>query len=74
MGRAQMTGPLREAYLDVVDPRTFEGVHDIAALPGQDTFTAIGSAWLGSTRLIDNVPLVVPAVPPAGVLHASVSP
>jgi pantothenate synthetase len=49
-------------------------VHDIAALPGQDTFTAIGSAWLGSTRLIDNVPLVVPAVPPAGVLHASVSP
>jgi pantoate--beta-alanine ligase len=73
-GRAQMTAPLREAYLDVVDPRTFEGVHDIAALPGQDTFTAIGSAWLGSTRLIDNVPLVVPAVPSNAVLHASVSP
>jgi pantoate--beta-alanine ligase len=72
-GRAQMTAPLREAYLDVVDPRTFEGVHDIAALPGQDTFTAIGSAWLGSTRLIDNVPLIVPAVPSNAVLHESVS-
>jgi len=58
-GRPQITGPLREAYLDVVDPVTFEGVPDIAAQPGRE-FTAIGSAWLGSTRLIDNVPLTVP--------------
>ena len=72
-GRAQITGPLREAYLDVVDPVSFEGVPDIGARPGQPEFTAIGSAWLGSTRLIDNVPLTVPAVPANAVLHASVT-
>jgi pantoate--beta-alanine ligase len=81
-GRAQLTAPLREAYLDVVDPLTFEGVHDIAhnVIPslsrdshGDSHFIAIGSAWLGSTRLIDNVPLVVPAVPSGVVLHESVS-
>jgi pantoate--beta-alanine ligase len=76
-GRAQMTTPLREAYLDVVDPHTFEGIHDIAhvipSLSRDSHFLAIGSAWLGSTRLIDNVPLVVPAVPTNAVLHASVS-
>ena len=55
-GRAQIAGPMREAYLDVVDPVTFEGVPDIGARPGQKDFIAIGSAWLGSTRLIDNVP------------------
>jgi pantoate--beta-alanine ligase len=70
-GRPQITGPLREAYLDVVDPVTFEGVPDIAAAPGGE-FTAIGSAWLGSTRLIDNVPLTVPGVPAKAGLHASV--
>jgi hypothetical protein len=40
---------------------------------GDSHFIAIGSAWLGSTRLIDNVPLVVPAVPSGVVLHESVS-
>ena len=72
-GRAQIVAPLREAYLDVVDPVTFEAVPDFAARPGQTPFTAIGSVWLGSTRLIDNVPLTVPAVPANAVLHASVS-
>ena len=84
-GRAQMTAPLREAYLDVVDPRTFEAIPDIpppchpeqravgASSRGRH-FLAIGSAWLGSTRLIDNVPLVIPAVPPETAVHASVSP
>ena len=79
-GRAQMTESLREAYLDVVDPVTFEGVPDIGvpAVPRQArddrTFVAIASAWLGSTRLIDNVAVSVPAAPPNAVLHASVAP
>ena len=72
-GRAQIIAPLREAYLDVVDPQTFEAVPDIGSRPGQTSFTAIGSAWVGSTRLIDNVPLTVPAVPANAVLHESVS-
>jgi pantoate--beta-alanine ligase len=72
-GRSQIAAPLREAYLDVVDPVTFEAVPDIGSRPGPDAFTAIGSAWLGSTRLIDNVPLTVPAVPADAVLHASVT-
>lgn len=73
-GRAHIAAPLREAYLDVVDPVTFEAVTDIAARPQQKHFTAIGSAWLGTTRIIDNVPLTVPVVPHNVVLHASVSP
>lgn len=73
-GRAHIAAPLREAYLDVVDPVTFEAVTDIAARPQQKHFIAIGSAWLGTTRIIDNVPLTVPAVPHNVVLHASVSP
>lgn len=72
-GRAHVAAPLREAYLDVVDPVTFEAVPDIGTRPGQKNFTAIGSAWLGTTRIIDNVPLTVPAVPANAVLHASVS-
>jgi len=72
-GRAQIAGPLREAYLDVVDPVTFDAVHDIASRSGQKDFIAIGSAWLGTTRIIDNVPLIVPAVPANAILHASVS-
>jgi pantoate--beta-alanine ligase len=72
-GRAQIAAPLREAYLDVVDPVSFEGVPDIDVRPAQRDFIAIGSAWLGSTRLIDNVPLTVPAVPASAVLHASVT-
>ena len=38
---------MREAYLDVVDPVTFEAVADIGAGGADHTFTAIGSAWLG---------------------------
>jgi pantoate--beta-alanine ligase len=72
-GRAHIVAPLREAYLDIVVPQTFEAVPDISARPTQISFTAIGSAWLGSTRLIDNVPLTVPAVPANAVLHASVA-
>jgi pantoate--beta-alanine ligase len=72
-GRTLISAPLREAYLDVVDPLTFEGVPDIGTHPAGQEFTAIGSAWLGSTRLLDNVPLTVPAVPANAVLHASVT-
>jgi len=72
-GRAQIAAPLREAYLDVVDPLTFEAVPDTTSRPEQKNFIAIGSAWLGTTRIIDNVPLTVPAVPANAVLHASVT-
>jgi len=47
--RALLVAPLREAYLDAVDPQTFE------AAPLQAPAIAIGSAWLGTTRLLDNV-------------------
>jgi pantoate--beta-alanine ligase len=72
-GRAQISGPMREAYLDVVDPLTFEAVPDIARRSAGDPVTAIGSAWLGSTRLIDNVSWNVPAAAGRADLHASVS-
>ena len=49
-GRVELRPPLREAYLDVVDPRTFAPEAQIGA-----PALAIGSAWLGTTRLIDNV-------------------
>ena len=51
-GRAELAPPLREAYLDVVDPRTFVPEHEVA-VPA----LAIGSAWIGTTRLIDNEPI-----------------
>jgi len=63
--RALLASPLREAYLDAVDPRTFE------AAPLRAPAIAIGSAWLGTTRLLDNIgvagadgrdPLVTPAL------------
>jgi pantoate--beta-alanine ligase len=45
--------PMREAYLDIVDATTFEPlVHPVAPA------LAIGSAWLGSTRLLDNIPIL----------------
>lgn len=47
--RALLVAPLREAYLDAVDPRTF------AAVPLRAPAIAIGSAWLGMTRLLDNI-------------------
>lgn len=51
-GRAELRSPLREAYLDVVDPRTFAPAPEIRA-----PALAIGSAWIGTTRLIDNEPI-----------------
>jgi pantoate--beta-alanine ligase len=53
-GRAELAAPLREAYLDVVDPVTFDAP---AAL--RPPVLAIASAWLGTTRLIDNEPIEV---------------
>jgi pantoate--beta-alanine ligase len=50
--RALITPPLREAYLDLVDPLTFRSTFDLAKAS-----LAIGSVWAGATRLIDNVPL-----------------
>jgi pantoate--beta-alanine ligase len=72
-GRAHIVAPLREAYLDLVDPATFQPVHH-AGGAGPHDLTAIGSMWLGSTRLIDNVPVNVPAVRPGGPVHASATP
>jgi pantoate--beta-alanine ligase len=84
-GRAQIVAPLREAYLDLVDPATFLAVPNVAAEGVPPMLTAIGSMWLGSTRLIDNVP--VPVVVPSSstvipslsrdsdpALHASAAP
>jgi pantoate--beta-alanine ligase len=51
-GRLELRAPMREAYLDVVDPRTF-APEDRVATPA----LAIGSAWLGVTRLLDNEPI-----------------
>jgi pantoate--beta-alanine ligase len=51
-GRAELVPPLREAYLDVVDPATFAPPHELRA-----PALAIGSAWAGATRLIDNEPI-----------------
>ncbi|HEY0394328.1 MAG TPA: pantoate--beta-alanine ligase [Candidatus Elarobacter sp.] len=48
-GRAALRAPLREAYLDIVDPDTFEAAPRIGA-----PALAIASAWAGTTRLIDN--------------------
>lgn len=70
-GRAHVVAPMREAYLDVVDPVTFAPVPDLA--PAADAI-AVGSVWLGSTRLIDNVPLDVPAALAGDALHLSVVP
>lgn len=53
-GRALFAPPLREAYLDVVDPNTFAPVERLEA---EQRALAIGSVWLGAARLIDNVPL-----------------
>ncbi len=55
-GRAELVAGTREAYLDVVDPATFDPPERVG--PGA---LAIGSVWLGTTRLIDNQPIAVPA-------------
>jgi pantoate--beta-alanine ligase len=53
-GRAVLAAPLREAYLDVVDPATFVAVARV-----RPPALAIASAWAGTTRLIDNEPIEV---------------
>jgi len=50
--RRRIVAPLREAYLDLVDPLTFRPTADLAKAS-----LAIGSVWAGTTRLIDNVPI-----------------
>ena len=52
VGRAELVAPLREAYLDVVDPATFAATDAI-----RPPALAIASGWCGATRLIDNEPL-----------------
>ena len=51
-GRAELAAPLREAYLDLVDPATFLPAEDV-----HEPVLAIASAWAGTTRLIDNEPV-----------------
>lgn len=51
-GRAELVETTREAYLDLVDPRTF--VPPERLVP---PVLAIGSVWAGTTRLIDNEPV-----------------
>jgi pantoate--beta-alanine ligase len=51
-GRAELVEVTREAYLDVVDPRTFAPPERLVA-----PVLAIGSVWAGTTRLIDNEPI-----------------
>ena len=55
-GRAELSPALREAYLDVVDPETFAATGEI-----RPPALAIASAWLGTTRLIDNEPIELDA-------------
>jgi pantoate--beta-alanine ligase len=62
-GRVQVRMPLREAYLDVVDAETFAPVGIVAAQARPRALLAIGSVWLGQTRLIDNLPLTVAPQP-----------
>lgn len=52
-GRSQLAAPLREAYLDIVDPRTFTAPDRVGA-----PALAIASGWCGTTRLIDNEPIL----------------
>ena len=54
-GRTELVPPLREAYLDIVDPATFVPAEVLAP-----DALAIGSVWAGTTRLIDNEPIAMP--------------
>ena len=61
-GRSELRMPVREAYLDLVDAQTFVA-SDAIAPAGERELLAIGSVWLGQTRLIDNIPFVVAPKP-----------
>jgi pantoate--beta-alanine ligase len=62
-GRGEVRMPLREAYLDVVDAATFVSTDAVAPAGVERELLAIGSAWLGQTRLLDNLPFVVAPAP-----------
>jgi pantoate--beta-alanine ligase len=49
-GRACLVAPAREAYLDIVDSQLF-----VPLDPVRMPCTAIGSVWLGQTRILDNL-------------------
>jgi len=48
--------PLREAYLDVVDPTSFAPLMEL-----RTPSIVIGSVYAGAVRLIDNIPLIAAA-------------
>lgn len=54
---ATIVEPLRLEYLAVVDPREFV---PLAVAPPQNELLAVGAAYAGSIRLIDNMPLRTP--------------
>lgn len=54
----QLLPPLREDYLAIVDPTAFVPVEDI---PAATRLLAVGAAFAGSTRLIDNMEVFAPA-------------
>jgi pantoate--beta-alanine ligase len=62
-GRNELRVPLREAYLDVVHAHTFVPADGTAPEGAERALLAIGSAWLGVTRLIDTIPFTIAAVP-----------
>jgi pantoate--beta-alanine ligase len=68
-GRNELRMPLREAYLDVVDAQTFLPADAFAPPAGVRELLAIGSAWLGRTRLLDNIPFAL--VPASAMLGAA---
>ena len=53
-GRAQLAESMREAYLDIVDPATFVAPDQV-----RPPALAIASGWCGTTRLIDNEPILL---------------
>jgi pantoate--beta-alanine ligase len=67
-GRSELRAPLREAYLDVVDALTFVPPDGVEPAGDERALLAIGSVWLGATRLIDTIPFAIATVsarPPA---------
>jgi pantothenate synthetase len=50
-------GPLRKDYIAVVDPQAFV---PLERLPPRSALLAVGAAYCGSTRLIDNMEMHTP--------------
>ena len=57
---ASMLAPLKLDYLAVVDPEVFE---PLSAVPDAERLLVVGAARPGSTHLIDNVEVTLPARP-----------